>query len=331
MIIPKTIEELKELIKNGVEESQQLEYKAAQALSNRDVLKDIAKDVSAMANASGGVIIYGIKEHSSADKKHLPESITPIQRADFSKERLEQIINSNISPRIEGITIHPVPLEKENEVAYVVEIPQSQTAHQSLKDCIYYRRYNFEILAMQDYEIRDVMNRLKYPKIEMDFEIVKHRYSVTKRPEHRILGNEPADKTTLTLKIRPHNIGSQYAQFINYYIEIPINAVDDDIGYPKINEFTLQCSGDNTYRDIVDVQHIPFGSPNVKYGPSRFDPLLPGLIGRAKDISLKKDIMLPAHELKWSVYADNAPVNSGSIKMSDIKYTFKNDTVKDAE
>lgn len=328
MIVPRTIEELKELIHNGIEESQQLEYKAAAALLNSTLNKDIAKDVSAMANASGGVIIYGIKEHNSADKKHLPESITPIQRKEFSKERLEQIINSNISPKIEDIIIHPIPLEKENEVVYVVEIPQSQTAHQSMKDCIYYRRYNFEILAMQDYEIRDVMNRLKYPKIEMDFEIIKQRYTEHARPEF-IVGvmsiKESTEKVTLTLKARPHNIGSQYAQYINYYLQIHVNAVDDEIAvrYKKIDEFTLEYYGENTFRDVVDIEHSVHGGPTVKYGPSRFDPVLPGLKGRAEDIILRSDIMFSDFEIRWKVYADNAPVNSGVVRMIDIKQTFK--------
>lgn len=323
MIVPKTIVELKQLITDGIEESQQLEYKAAAALTNRTLHKDIAKDVSAMANASGGVIIYGVKEHNSTDKKHLPEAITPIKRDEFSKERLEQIINSNISPKIEGITIHPIVLS-ESEVAYAVEIPQSQTAHQSMKDYLYYRRYNFEVLPMQDYEIRDVMNRLKYPKIEMDFELVKHRYTESLRAQGLNV-DEYRHKTTLTLKVRPHNVGSQFAQYINYFIEIPLHAMDDDVStrYKKINEAMIEYYGENTIRDVLDVRHTPYGGAEIKYGPSRFDPVLPGLKGRAEEIPLRNGLMLGEHEIKWKVYADNAPVNSGSIKMIDIKYTLK--------
>ena len=40
--------------------------------------KEIAKDVSATANSGCGLIIYGIKEFDSDDKKHLQEKITPI-------------------------------------------------------------------------------------------------------------------------------------------------------------------------------------------------------------------------------------------------------------
>src|SRR5262249_14876653 len=91
--------ELQRLIDDGAEENLTLDYKAADALGTTDgKKKEITKDVSAMANSAGGVIIYGIKEHDEEDKKHLPEMLTPIDRTQFSKEWLEQVINS-IQPR----------------------------------------------------------------------------------------------------------------------------------------------------------------------------------------------------------------------------------------
>jgi hypothetical protein len=160
-----------EYIQAQAEESTTLEYKAADALGIGDGRKrEITKDVSALANAAGGVIIYGIKEYDQKDKKHLPEKLDPIDRTQFSKEWLEQVIN-NIRPRIDGLVIHPVPvLEgiRPDNVVYVVEIPQSTTAHQAA-DLRYYKRYNFERLPMQDYEIRDVMNRGVKPDADVEF------------------------------------------------------------------------------------------------------------------------------------------------------------------
>jgi len=51
------------LIAGKVEESSSLEYKAAAALDRGDDRKkiELTKDVSAFANAGGGVLIYGIK------------------------------------------------------------------------------------------------------------------------------------------------------------------------------------------------------------------------------------------------------------------------------
>lgn len=166
MKIPKNEEDLLKLVADKVEESLSLDYKRADALtSNRgDLTKEVTKDVSAFANAAGGIIIYGMAE-GSGDTKHLPIALSPINRSFFSKERLEHLIN-NIQPRIAGIEIVPISLSSGNEdVAYVVVVPTSTTAHQCT-DKRYYRRHNFEAVMMEDYEIRDIMNRQVHPSVE---------------------------------------------------------------------------------------------------------------------------------------------------------------------
>ncbi|MCW9706022.1 AlbA family DNA-binding domain-containing protein [Fodinibius salsisoli] len=56
-------DDINNLIKNEVEESLILEFKRAGSLSKkRKDKKEIGKDVSAVANSDGGIIIYGIAE-----------------------------------------------------------------------------------------------------------------------------------------------------------------------------------------------------------------------------------------------------------------------------
>lgn len=161
-------ERVQRMIDDGVEENLHLDYKAAGSLAKIDKKKDeIVKDVTAFANSDGGLIIYGVREHTNHAKKHLPDKLDPINRAEFSKEWLEQVI-SNASPRIHGLRIYPISVPSdETKCLYVVEIPRGETAHQSV-DCKYYRRYNFESVAMRDHEVRDVMNRIKVPRLEVE-------------------------------------------------------------------------------------------------------------------------------------------------------------------
>lgn len=87
---------LQSYIDNQLEESLTLDYKAAGSLAKQEEKrKEITKDVSAFANSAGGTIIYGIREYSAEDKKHLPERIDPIVRTQYSKEWLEQIKKVN--------------------------------------------------------------------------------------------------------------------------------------------------------------------------------------------------------------------------------------------
>lgn len=103
---------LKNLISSETEESLTLEYKSAEALGRADLQKaEITKDVSAFANSAGGTIIYGIRESDHPERRHLPERIVPVDRTEFSREWLEQIING-IRPRIDGVIIHSVTDEK---------------------------------------------------------------------------------------------------------------------------------------------------------------------------------------------------------------------------
>jgi hypothetical protein len=201
-------EKLNEYIQDGIEEGHTLEYKAAKSLARSNKERDeITKDVSAMANASGGTIIYGIAEFNEENKKHLPEKLDPIDRTVFSKEWLEHIIG-NIQPRIPNLLIHPINLSSgPNDVAYVVEVPSGSTAHQSTS-LKYYRRYNFECLSMKDYEIRDVMNRFTTPDAEVEF-------------NYTLIRNDNGREHDYLLLLKIKNLGNQVIEHFQLQFTFP--------------------------------------------------------------------------------------------------------------
>jgi hypothetical protein len=58
--------DLEALHTGSIQESLTLEYKASGAVEKTEGKKmEIAKDVSALANAAGGQIVYGMTEHSA--------------------------------------------------------------------------------------------------------------------------------------------------------------------------------------------------------------------------------------------------------------------------
>ncbi len=204
-VITWTRERLEQYIANAVEENLTLEYKRANSLGKADGKKaDIVKHVSAFANSSGGVLIFGIAEFDEQDKRHLLQRIDPVNRGEFSKEWLEQIIQS-IQPRIEGVNIHTVAIDKQrNAGCYVVEIPKSHTAHQA-RDHVYYKRHNFNVLPMEDYEVRDVMNRRKHPRLAAAIQAVRN----------------PDGKGNILVKLT--NTGPVLAKSYMVDLEVPIN------------------------------------------------------------------------------------------------------------
>lgn len=146
------------LINEAIDESLHLEYKRCDALKKKDREKnETSKDVSAFANSAGGTILYGVIEDG-----HKPIKIDAgFDPKEITKEWLEAIIESNISPKIDGIEIVPIKLKKHNpgKLLFVVNIPQSRRAPHQAADKRYYKRYNFGASPMEDYEIRDIVNR----------------------------------------------------------------------------------------------------------------------------------------------------------------------------
>lgn len=159
-----TIETIKSLIENEVEENVHLDYKDGKALQTNDEGKnEITKDVSSFANSDGGIIVYGLTE-----KKHIPTDISTFDGNAFTKERLDQII-SNIQPHIKGVKIYPIRVDGNiSRSIYVVKIPRSSIAPHMATDHKYYKRNNFQSIAMEDYEVRDLFFRADCPELEID-------------------------------------------------------------------------------------------------------------------------------------------------------------------
>src|SRR5688572_16057645 len=104
---------LEQYIADGIQESLNLEYKSAAALEKTDSKRaEITKDVAAMANSDGGIVIYGIKEYDDENLRHLPERLDPVNRTQVSKEALEQVIMT-IRPKIDGLIIYPITLDSD--------------------------------------------------------------------------------------------------------------------------------------------------------------------------------------------------------------------------
>jgi hypothetical protein len=290
---------LEAYIANGHEETLTLEYKGAAALEKTDAKRtEITKDVSAMANSAGGAIIYGIAE-GRGDRRHLPDRLDPVCRQDFSREWLEQVINS-IRPRIEGLLIWAVELDSPSDVAYVVEIPQGTTAHQAT-DYRYYRRYNFQSVPMYDHEIRDVMNRSKVPDLEVELGF----------QDRQILADGAVHSYRLSVVVK--NCGAVAA-----------------------NHWKLQFTFPNlgpVYRDKPNPQFQPRGRREISSTPMSHN-----VVYRSQYVLFPDDWeILTEHidcrywvndqiwsheadlEVVWSLYADNMPRKTGTVSFVQLQ------------
>jgi hypothetical protein len=185
---------------------------------------------------------------------------------------------------------------------------------------------------MYDYEIRDVLNRIKAPVIDLELEIIKTTIEIKKpnfNPASFTIGKdlkfvkppEPAKeyKTYYTLRVYARNNGKMLANYLNAYIKIPEMHLREE--YESQNGIS-NLFMENTIRDIVDSNWVPDiggGYSIPKYGPSRYDPILPTRSLLLKDIKIQDSVFDSDIDLEWVVYCDNAEPRNGTYKLSDIK------------
>jgi Putative DNA-binding domain len=165
MLVLKNKSDLQRLVDEGLEESLTLDYKASPSLS-RDGKnpEELCKDVSALANSAGGQLIYGIEEDKSAGK---PSKVDDgVVDPKITKEWIEQILNSKVQPRMDGVRIERIDMET-GKFGYVISVQQSQVGPHQAPDGKYYKRFNFQSVPMHDYEIRDIMRRATAPDLEV--------------------------------------------------------------------------------------------------------------------------------------------------------------------
>ena len=203
-----SLKDLENMISNKAEESVNLDFKSSGSLNKSERKKiEITKDVSAFANSDGGIIIYGIKESN-----HVADEFSFIDGDEFTKEWLEQVISSGIQQKIENLMIYP--LRKDGEIkktVYVIEIPESVSSPHMAKDKRFYKRYNFESVPMEEYEVR----RLFFKENKTNLEIGKEVVGIMTHNDNpeKIIG--------VSIGIKIKNIGNTIEKYYKVQLEFP--------------------------------------------------------------------------------------------------------------
>ncbi len=142
---------LQKLIDDQIEESPNLEYKRELSSDN----KEIAKDISSFANTNGGIIIYGIEEED-----HKPKKLFPLEEG--LKEKIENIIIDYLNPKL-SVKIVPIdctgPTGGQYYIVYILKSSEGPHMIVGKKDYRYYKKCNFSSTPMEDYEIREKIEK----------------------------------------------------------------------------------------------------------------------------------------------------------------------------
>jgi Putative DNA-binding domain len=235
---------------DGDGEFRRREFKGGRLVDSYDdrARDTLTKAVSSFANSNGGIVVIGIKEEKprhpggGAKREFRLEPVTDPAR---DRDWLDRVLG-NIDPRIPGLDIQSVQAKSGGHY-FIVEVPPGETAHQAT-DKIYYRRYNTEAVPMAGFEIRDVMNRMKHPKVTAELRVSPLIRSMI--------------ESGFELEVRIRNEGAILAR--HYLVVVNLPAIPS-IGI--MAEKNLRCSGegkDPLFPQSESIKKISFHGSSMK-------------------------------------------------------------------
>lgn len=154
-----TESDLDHLVEEKTQETVVLEFKRELSLDKPSQKKEVAKDICALANTSGGWIVYGIDEERSSGNAGLASRVCPFDAGDLAS-RIENIVHSAIAPAPK-VRVRTVLCTLGACIVVRVEA-SSLGVHQVVgyDDFRFYRRTDFAARPMLEPEVRDAFARV---------------------------------------------------------------------------------------------------------------------------------------------------------------------------
>jgi len=287
---------------------------------NRDLL---SKAISAMANSGGGNLVLGIKQSGGkwvVDDGGIPDHVG----RSTTREWLEDIIPNLVELPLLEFNVFAANRSINSTIAagkdiFVIQVGDSSLAPHQASDNVYYGRVGGKSKPLGHRMILDILNRRKYPNLEMTF---SYTHSEIDNPNiHKRSG------PCVLLTIQIENKGPVFAQFVNCILHIPQYLVDpaavrifDAVHTKKRSLDYIRLVRENVIKETISHGQI------LSSGPGRYAPILPGrkssfdipLISNYEEHRFYFKENLPF--LMWELYADNAPMKSGELPFSSIPF-----------
>lgn len=148
-----SLDDFRALVANRIPEGPHLDYKQTAYSGRAQDIREMLRDVIALANANGGYLVMGISE----DGSDRPVAICPIDDYLAKSQGIRNACLDGIQERIDGLEILGFEVEPGKGII-VIHVPVSEkTPHMVTMDrhSDFYRRYDTDKRVMTIAEIRD--------------------------------------------------------------------------------------------------------------------------------------------------------------------------------
>ena len=176
--------DLTTFLEQQVGEGLTLDYKRQLSDSSRS-RGELCRDVSALANSQGGIIVYGVDEHGSDRPPVLPPHGTARRVANQAVEEwAAQVLRDGVQPRMDVESLaFEMPDDPERCLLVIRTAASPLAPHMvTLKgDNRYYgrfyRRSNYENRIAEEYEVREMLERARRLYLGVEEELNRRGYS----------------------------------------------------------------------------------------------------------------------------------------------------------
>lgn len=287
-----SIDMLKKFISLEPEENLHLEFKQGDwfASENRN---EISKVVSSFANSDGGILIIGVSENKDKGVSRAAKIVGSPMDVRHSKETLENILSSNISPKIGSIRISR--LEDNGYSIFILDIPRGGRVPYMASDKRYYKRLNYQTTPMENYEVEDfIFGRRNPPRLSAKLNFFD--------------GIANGEIFTFSARISVKNIGKAMAKHLILTLIVRGASI---IG-KGIFELIDQGNGQ------ITLQHGPFetsGNP-VLLAPSPAEEDVFADFGTVKLVTLVGSIVT----FEYQIFHEELPATKGYINLNTTNF-----------
>jgi Putative DNA-binding domain len=165
-----SIQTLQQYLAERQEENLHLDFKRVtnSGLTNRDDRKNLACALSGFANASGGLVIWGVDARKNDDGTDCVVALPGVENVAALVTRLNQLTGEAVDPIVNGIQHRVVGVFENNRGFGVTLVPESDGGPHMAKlgENRFYKRSGDSFYPMEHYDLADMFGRRRKPRLE---------------------------------------------------------------------------------------------------------------------------------------------------------------------
>ncbi|GAA3832447.1 hypothetical protein GCM10022226_62090 [Sphaerisporangium flaviroseum] len=116
---------VKAAVDQRITETEDLDWKGILPTKEEESLHEFAKDVAAMANTRGGLLVYGVEEERG---KGRAKAIASVDISEGAQRRLRKLAVNRVHPRVVGLDTIPLASDDGSETVLALSVPRSPDA-----------------------------------------------------------------------------------------------------------------------------------------------------------------------------------------------------------